>query len=89
MDRPLCKCHGEPMYRNSFLPSGKQKWCCKRKRDATGKRHHENGGREKRLARYRDRVERGVCVKCEGPLTSSVLCWDCLNEQEARYALRL
>lgn len=31
MDRPLCKCHDEPMHKQGFSPDGRQKWTCSRK----------------------------------------------------------
>lgn len=45
--------------------------------------------REIKRERYEDRKRRGVCTKCEAPLLSDTLCWDCLNDQEARHAVSL
>lgn len=88
--RPLCKCHGEPMVRNSFQPNGNQKWGCGRKRRLYGRRRYwERGEKAKRAALYQDRKRRQVCTRCEGPLTTEALCWDCLNELEERHAVRI
>jgi hypothetical protein len=78
------------MLRNSFERNGKQKWCCSIKRkQRTQEAYWQKGVREKLIEQYRQRVAEGVCVNCRGPLTSSVLCWECLNRQEARYAVRV
>jgi hypothetical protein len=78
------------MLRNSHNRNGAQKWCCsithkKRAQEA----YWQKGGREKLAEQYRQRVAEGVCVNCRGPLTSSVLCWECLNKLEARSAIRV
>lgn len=88
--RPLCKCHGEPMVKNSRRRNGDQKWSCVLKRRSYGRRvYWEQGGKEAKAAQYRDRKSREVCTRCEGPLTSEALCWDCLNELEERSAVRI
>jgi hypothetical protein len=90
VERPACKCHGEPMLRNAHERNGSQKWCCAIKRKKRAKEAYwQKGVREKLIEQYRQRVAEGVCVNCRGPLTSSVLCWECLNRQEARYAVRV
>lgn len=86
--RPLCKCHSEPMVKNAKQRDGRQKWACGRKRRRYGTETYWNrGGRERKSAAYQDRFAREVCVRCEGPLTTRSLCWDCLSELEARRAL--
>lgn len=90
VERPTCECHGEPMTRNGHRPDGKQRWLCP---DERRRRSHDDywlkGGKERLAALYRDRAERGVCRRCEGPLLTDALCWNCLNEMEARDAIRL
>ncbi len=87
-DRPLCKCHGETMMRNSYQRSGRQKWACRRRRLASSrKRYWELGLKERMKEQYEERRAREVCVRCEGPLTSEVLCWNCLSELEERRCL--
>lgn len=39
-DRPLCKCHGEPMYRDGSR-NGEQEWCCAAKSNERGRRFRE------------------------------------------------
>jgi hypothetical protein len=88
--RPVCKCHGEPMTRNSYHPDGSQKWCCASKRRQRSRDDYwERGQRERKLTRYQERKREGVCANCAGALLSDALCWKCLNDREARYALSL
>ena len=88
VERPKCKCHGEPMVKNSRERNGSQKWACGRNRRRHGRRvYWERGGKQHKRTQYEDRVARGVCARCEGPLTSERLCWNCLSELEERRAL--
>ena len=87
MDRPLCKCHGVPMMRNSYQKNGKQKWACSRKRSAYSKRSYEDRWRELLKVRYAERKTAGNCTRCNQPALSETLCWKCLSELEARRAL--
>ncbi len=92
IERPLCKCHGLPMTRNSYQRNGNIKWACKIVRRTYSKRfYEEGGGRERMRTEYEQRVHDEVCVRCKGPLTSDRLCWKCLNylEQNARYRIHL
>lgn len=87
-DRPLCKCHGEPMHSNGR--AARAGWRCPVKKRARVREHHYNGGgRERRIAEYQRRKNEGVCTRCQAPLLTSSLCWDCLNDQEARDAIRI
>lgn len=89
-DRPKCPCHGEPMTKNGHNPGGPQRWVCSHfRRQRSRDDYWKRGQRQILLAQYQARKEEGVCVRCRGPLTTSALCWDCLNEQEERHALRL
>lgn len=90
-DRPLCPCHGEPMTGNGRnYPGGPQRFTC-----AIGRRQRSRddywirGRKEKLREKYLDRKARGVCARCEGPLLTESVCWDCLNEMEERHALGL
>lgn len=79
-DRPLCKCHGKPMWRN---PDPKMtvgfSWRC------AVKASKGNAERQRRL-RERRRLD-GQCVRCGADDPISVVCWDCLNQMEERHAL--
>lgn len=103
MDRPLCRCHGEPMLKDGHM-RGRQKWQCgvlerQRQRDLYAKPAHaarkraesvenwRNGGAERRRAQYLDRKSRGVCTKCQQPALSDAYCWDHLNYLEEHHAL--
>ncbi len=88
MERPLCKCHGEPMLHNSRQKNGNPKWACGRNRRRLGKTDYwERGGKERRRQLYEDRQAREVCVRCEGPLTTETLCWACLSYMEDKRAV--
>ena len=88
-DRPLCRCHGEPMTRNARQASGRQKWTCAiLRRQRSRDDYWLRGRREKLLAQYRERRAAGVCVRCGGRPIGAV-CWDCLNDMETRDALRI
>ena len=91
VERPKCECHGEPMTRNGHnSPAGPQKWCCAIVRRERSRDDYWKRGRKENLAAvYRERVERGVCGRCEGPLLTESVCWDCLNAMEERHALGL
>ena len=60
----------------------------KHKRDEMLDHWHNRGGRRRALARYRERKLRGVCTKCEAPILSESLCWNCLNDREEYLASR-
>ena len=89
MDRPLCKCHGETMVKNSRQPNGNQKWGCGRRRRQYGKDNYwKLDGKEKHRLLAEEHKAEGLCVRCgKEPLLSEALCWDCLNYMEARVAL--
>ena len=83
--RPNCKCHGEPMHRNG--PTDFR--CSVKKRARERARHWNEGGRERRIARYDALKAQGLCTRCKQPALTSSVCWDCLNDQEARDAISL
>lgn len=86
--RPLCKCHGEPMVRNSYQPDGRQKWGCGIKRRQYGKNNYWDGpGAENRRELAASRKRAGLCVRCGVErLLGEALCWTCMNYMEARVA---
>ena len=88
MDKPLCKCHGEPMHVNGARTAPEWR-CAVRKREANREHHWHRGGREQRLERYAQRKRDGLCTRCGEPALTSSVCWDCLNEMEERYACRI
>ena len=78
------------MTKNGHNPKGPQRWTCAYYRRERSKHDYwERGGRQRLLAQYVDRKDRGVCVRCTQPSLSSTLCWDCLNEMEERHAISL
>ena len=85
--RPTCACHGEPMTRNGHnRAGGRQRWICTvERRQRSHDDYWKRGRREKLLAQYAERKANGVCVRCGGTPIGTV-CWDCLNDMEARYA---
>lgn len=85
--RPLCKCHGEPMHRNGRSKRSGFR-CAVKKRKRERDRHWNEGGREWRIRRYDELKRQGLCTRCKAPALTSSVCWDCLNEVEARYLLR-
>jgi hypothetical protein len=82
---------------------GRQAWQCRVKErarqavlyadpDFAEKKRAEQRARwpaERTRGRYYERKDRGVCVKCQGPLLSETLCWNCLNYFEAQSYLRM
>jgi hypothetical protein len=88
--RPVCECHGETMTRNSRRPDGSPRWVCAIERRLRSREDYwKRGQRERKLTRYQERKQQGVCAMCGGPLLTDALCWGCLNDREARYALSL
>ena len=96
VERPTCKCHGEPM--TGSVQRGDWR-CAIRNRERYRERYrsdlafaeservrmaavYRRQGRDKARKRDEDRKARGLCVKCLQPLLSEALCWDCLNRME-------
>lgn len=86
--RPLCRCHGEPMMRSSYQPSGRQKWACRHNRKRHARSEYVRAGKESRRILADSRKAQGLCVRCgREPLLGEALGWDCLNYMEARCAI--
>ncbi len=96
VERPNCECHGEPMARNGrywrcavvnrarFRRRYANDPVFAERERARVMAHYRERGRGQRHAIEASRKARGVCVKCEQPLLSEALCWDCLNRMEER-----
>lgn len=90
MDRPLCKCHGEPMVRMGRQMYGdrKLKWACGQNRRSHAHAEYLRFGRKRRQMMAADRKSEGLCVRCgREPLLGDALCWTCLSYMEEHRAV--
>ena len=93
-DRPLCKCHGEPMHKRDggyYRCAIKERERKRRYYEANVEKERErnHGYREANWEKERDRHRRrrqalkdaGRCVNCGEPVLSETLCWECLDKK--------
>ena len=85
--RPLCPCHSEPMSRSGWQRGKLRYVCATWRRERSRDDYWKRGGREAKAGLYAERKANGECPRCGGP-PIDVVCWDCLNQMETRFALR-